>query len=142
MEKDILNLEEACDFLNVSERTLIKLLREEHLPARKIGREWRFGKQALTDWISAGDSCDYSTQGDIYSVYEDCAGNDRAIILADMAGQLQRLQETNDMKEIISNLEQSVLIPQKVKLSISYKQKRDIEQVEFKLYWPSRTQLG
>jgi len=59
MEKDILNLEEACEFLSVSERTLIKLLREEHLPARKIGREWRFGRQALINWISSGDSSEH-----------------------------------------------------------------------------------
>ena len=138
MEKDILNLEEACEFLNVSERTLIKLLREEHLPARKIGREWRFSREALINWIALGDSCDYSTQGDAYAVYEDCAGNDRAAVLDDMVFQMQKIRETNDMKEIIKGLEQSVSIPEKVRLSVSYKQKRETEQVEFKLYWPLR----
>jgi len=138
MDKEILNLEEACEFLRVSDRTLIKLLREEHLPARKIGREWRFGKQALIDWISWGDSSEYSTQADTYAVYEDCTGNDREAVLSNMALQLQKLQETNDMKEIINGLEQSVSIPEEVKLSVSYKQKRDTEQVEFKLYWPLR----
>lgn len=138
MEKDILNLEEACEFLRVSDRTLIKLLREEHLPARKIGREWRFSKQALINWISLGDSSEYSIQADTYAVYEDCTGNDRAAILSDMVLQLQKLQETNDMREIINGLEQSISIPEEVKLSVSYKQKRDTEQVEFKLYWPLR----
>lgn len=60
MNSDILNLEQACDFLGVSERTLIKLLREEHIPARKIGREWRFSKTALMSWISSGDSYEYA----------------------------------------------------------------------------------
>ena len=138
MEKDILNLEEACEFLSVSERTLIKLLREEHLPARKIGREWRFGKQALINWISSGDSSEHSTQADTYAVYEDCVGNGRAAVLGDMALQLQKLRETNDIREIINGLEQSVSIPEEIKLSVSYKQKRDIEQVEFKLYWSLR----
>lgn len=138
MEKDILNLEEACEFLSVSERTLIKLLREEHLPARKIGREWRFGKQALINWISLGDSSEYSTGADTYAVYEDCEGSDRAAILSNMVLQLEKLQETNDMREIINSLEQNVSIPEEIKLSVSYKQKRDIEQVEFKLYWPLR----
>jgi len=55
-----------------------------------------------------------------------------------MALQLQKLRETNDIREIINGLEQSVSIPEKVKLSVSYKQKRDIEQVEFKLYWSLR----
>lgn len=39
MDDGILNLEQAVDMLGVSEKTLIKLLREEHIPARKIGRE-------------------------------------------------------------------------------------------------------
>ncbi|MDY4948602.1 MAG: helix-turn-helix domain-containing protein, partial [Clostridium cadaveris] len=62
MNSDILNLEQACDFLSVSERTLIKLLREEHIPARKIGREWRFSKTALMNWISSGDSYEYANK--------------------------------------------------------------------------------
>ena len=47
MDNDILNLEQTAEFLGISEKTLIKLLREEHVPARKIGREWRFSREAL-----------------------------------------------------------------------------------------------
>ena len=54
MENELLTLEQACELLNVSERTMIKLLREDHLPARKIGREWRFNKKALLEWIVTG----------------------------------------------------------------------------------------
>ena len=46
MDEHILNLEQAVEFIGVSEKTLIKLLREEHIPARKIGREWRFSREA------------------------------------------------------------------------------------------------
>ncbi|NLO40177.1 MAG: helix-turn-helix domain-containing protein, partial [Ruminiclostridium sp.] len=37
-------MEEAAELFGVSIKTFIKLLREENVPARKIGREWRFSK--------------------------------------------------------------------------------------------------
>lgn len=61
MEKEILNMEEAAELFNVSIKTFIKLLKEEKVPARKIGREWRFSRQALIQWLSTGDSQQYSS---------------------------------------------------------------------------------
>ncbi len=74
MTDDILNIEQAVEFLGVSEKTLIKLLREEHVPARKIGREWRFSREALISWLSSGDSIDYINQNDRYMVSVDVPG--------------------------------------------------------------------
>ena len=53
-------MEEAAEFFGVSIKTFIKLLKEEKVPARKIGREWRFSRKALIEWLSAGDSQVYS----------------------------------------------------------------------------------
>jgi len=61
MDKEILNMEEAAELFNVSIKTFIKLLKEEKVPARKIGREWRFSKSALIKWLSEGDSQLYSS---------------------------------------------------------------------------------
>ncbi len=58
---EILNLDEAAGLFGVSIKTFIKLLKEEKVPARKIGREWRFSREALIDWISGGDSQAYSS---------------------------------------------------------------------------------
>lgn len=60
-DREILNMEEAAQLFNVSVKTFIKLLKEEKVPARKIGREWRFSRKALIDWLSAGNSQDYSS---------------------------------------------------------------------------------
>jgi len=60
MTKEILNMEEAADLFGVSVKTFIKLLKEEKVPARKIGREWRFSRKALIEWLSSGDSQAYS----------------------------------------------------------------------------------
>ncbi|HHV99265.1 MAG TPA: methyltransferase domain-containing protein [Clostridiaceae bacterium] len=65
MDREILNLEEAAELFGVSIKTFIKLLKEEKVPARKIGREWRFSRKALIDWLSSGDSQAYSaSEGD------------------------------------------------------------------------------
>ena len=61
MDKEILNMEEAAELFNVSVKTFIKLLKEEKVPARKIGREWRFSRKALVEWLSSGDSQIYSS---------------------------------------------------------------------------------
>lgn len=61
MDKEILTLEEAAELFGVSVKTFIKLLKEETVPARKIGREWRFSKRALIEWLSSGDSQAYSS---------------------------------------------------------------------------------
>lgn len=61
MNKEILNMEEAAELFGVSVKTFIKLLKEEKVPARKIGREWRFSRKALIEWLSSGDSQVYTS---------------------------------------------------------------------------------
>lgn len=58
-EKEVLSLEEASQLFHVSSKTFLKLLREENIPARKIGREWRFSRTALLNWIAMGNSKEY-----------------------------------------------------------------------------------
>jgi len=60
VDKEILTMEEAADLFGVSIKTFIKLLKEEQVPGRKIGREWRFSRLALIDWLATGDSQVYS----------------------------------------------------------------------------------
>lgn len=55
----ILNIEEAAALLGVSTKTFAKVLREGEIPGRKIGREWKFSRQALIDWVAAGKSKDF-----------------------------------------------------------------------------------
>lgn len=66
---DILSLEEASQLFQVSTKTFLKLLREENIPARKIGREWRFSRSALLTWLAAGNSQDYISAEDAGKAY-------------------------------------------------------------------------
>lgn len=51
---EILTLEEAAAYLRVSEDALRAMVRDDAIPAQKIGEEWRFLKRALNDWLRYG----------------------------------------------------------------------------------------
>lgn len=57
--RDILNIEEAAALLGVSIKTFNKVLHSQELPARKIGREWKFSRRALIEWVGSGRSSDF-----------------------------------------------------------------------------------
>lgn len=57
--REILNIDEAAAFLGVSVKTFSKVLREEDVPGRKVGREWKFSRQALIDWVGDALSRDH-----------------------------------------------------------------------------------
>lgn len=49
---EILSLDGASKFLKIGKKTLYNLVKEGTIPGRKIGREWRFVKSVLVDWVS------------------------------------------------------------------------------------------
>ena len=57
--KEVLTIEEAAELLGVSVKTFNKVLHSENMPGRKIGREWKFSRTALIEWIGAGRSGDF-----------------------------------------------------------------------------------
>jgi excisionase family DNA binding protein len=136
MDDSILNVEQATEFLGISEKTLIKLLREEHIPARKIGREWRFSRAALTEWLSGGDSLDYINRNDFYRVSEDKEGK-TADLIDTIHAKLELLKNENNLNRFLK-LEKDIDIPKNATLRISYKQQRDVEKLEFKIFWQIR----
>lgn len=54
-EKDILTTEEAANYLQVQPITIREWAREGNIPAKKIGRQWRFSKRVLLEWIESED---------------------------------------------------------------------------------------
>ena len=138
MNNDILNLEQAVELLGVSEKTLIKLLREEHIPARKVGREWRFSKEALINWIGSGDSSDYINQNELYMISKDTPGNSD-VLLNNVVEALSTIKEGgNNIKSVLEDLYSDIVIPKNATLRMSYKQQREVEKLEFKIFWDLR----
>lgn len=136
MDDSIMNVEQAVDFLGISEKTLIKLLREEHIPARKIGREWRFSKAALIEWLAAGDSLRYIGRNDSYQVSADEKG-ETAALLERVKAEIGALQSSRSLNQLLE-LDHPIEMPGNATLRISYKQQRDVEKLEFKIYWLMR----
>ena len=61
-----MNAEQAAQFLQIDEATVVELAEAGKLPGRKLGTDWRFSRAALVAWLSdAGDSDDADITRDI-----------------------------------------------------------------------------
>ncbi len=136
MDDSILNVNGAMEFLGVSEKTLIKLLREEHLPARKIGREWRFSKQALTKWLAEGDSLAYASKNAVFGFSKDCKGRFQEMLDA-IGKDLGKLEGAKNIN-CIPDLKDKIAVPDEVTMRVTYKQVREVEKLRFEIFWPQR----
>ena len=54
MAHDVMTAEQAAEFLQTSRDTLLRKARRGELPAAKVGREWRFSRTELDEWVMAG----------------------------------------------------------------------------------------
>ncbi len=52
MPEDILTIREVADYLEVTQRTLYRLVQDGNLPAFKVGNSWPFRREDLERWIS------------------------------------------------------------------------------------------
>jgi len=73
-KKEILNIEEASAFLGVSTKTFQKVLREGDMPGRKVGREWKFWRRALVEWVGRGRARDFLDSADADAGADAAAG--------------------------------------------------------------------
>ncbi len=51
----IMTFKEAQEFLRISRPTLTELVKRGEIPARKLGNQWRFSKQALIEYLHGKD---------------------------------------------------------------------------------------
>jgi excisionase family DNA binding protein len=54
MAPEILDVAGAARLLGVSTRTIYKLANDKVIPAAKVGKEWRFSRKRLIEWIANG----------------------------------------------------------------------------------------
>ena len=48
---EVLTPAQLAELLQVDERTVRELARRNELPGRKLGREWRFSRRAVLEWL-------------------------------------------------------------------------------------------
>jgi excisionase family DNA binding protein len=51
-EPDVLTVEQLAQLLQVEEKTVRALAAKGELPARKLGRQWRFSREAVLEWLA------------------------------------------------------------------------------------------
>ena len=51
--EEVLTLKETSEFLKLSKSTLYNLARKGEIPARRVGRSWRFVKLHLLRWLES-----------------------------------------------------------------------------------------
>ena len=54
-EREVLTAEEAAEFLGFNPYTIREKARMGEIPGRKVGREWRFSRRQLLEWVEEGD---------------------------------------------------------------------------------------
>jgi len=52
--RDVMTVDEVSSYLRIPKSTLYKLAQEGKLPCQKVGRHWRFRKEALDRWLEQG----------------------------------------------------------------------------------------
>jgi excisionase family DNA binding protein len=48
----IMTLSEVSQYLRLAESTVYRLVKEQKLPARKVGGRWRFSRTKLDEWLA------------------------------------------------------------------------------------------
>ena len=50
-KQEILTLSQAAEYLQVSERTILRMLKDGRVPGRQVGTQWRFDREQLRAWV-------------------------------------------------------------------------------------------
>jgi excisionase family DNA binding protein len=59
----IMTIEELSGYLRIPRSTLYKLAQEGKVPCKKVGRHWRFRKEAIDRWLQEGGVAEVKTAG-------------------------------------------------------------------------------
>lgn len=51
MDSEFLTAEEVAEYLRLPLSTVYKLVQDKKLPGFKVGKHWRFRKEAIQKWI-------------------------------------------------------------------------------------------
>jgi excisionase family DNA binding protein len=62
-ENEILTIEEVAAYLRLSPQTIYRWAQEKRIPAAKLGKEWRFRRSIIDQWLDAQILADESGFG-------------------------------------------------------------------------------
>ncbi len=60
-----LSVEEIAAYLGVSKDTVYAWIAKKGMPAHRVGRPWKFQRDAVDAWVKAGGANDNKTGGEV-----------------------------------------------------------------------------
>ena len=48
---DVMTLNEVAEYLRIPRSTVYKLVQEGRIPGQKVGRQWRFHRAVVENWL-------------------------------------------------------------------------------------------
>ena len=51
MNRDIMNIDEVAEYLQLNKKSIYRLIKSGELPAKKVLNKWRFSRERVNEWI-------------------------------------------------------------------------------------------
>lgn len=52
--RDVMTIDQLAEYLQIPKSTLYKLVQDGKVPGKKVGRQWRFHREAVDAWLAEG----------------------------------------------------------------------------------------
>ena len=56
LNENYISIDDAAEYLNIKAVTLRKWIKDKNVPAHKIGKQWKFKRSELEEWVKSGRS--------------------------------------------------------------------------------------
>ena len=56
LNENYISIDDAAEYLNIKAGTLRKWIKDKNVPAHKIGKQWKFKRSELEEWVKSGRS--------------------------------------------------------------------------------------
>ena len=65
---EIMTIRETAEYLRISLSSLYKLAQDGRIPCQKVGRHWRFRREAIDRWLETNPNANQNLSGKIHEV--------------------------------------------------------------------------
>ena len=52
--RDVMTIDQLAEYLQIPKSTIYKLVQDGKVPGKKVGRQWRFHRDAIDAWLAEG----------------------------------------------------------------------------------------
>ncbi len=121
LNDEILTLAEVAEYLKLSDKTILKMVKNQEIPCAKIANQWRFSKGTLNDWLTSKmevipqndlsrlieseyDSVPLSRLMDEENILLDLRSRDREGVIRELAERAHASQLISDKDQFIKKL--------------------------------------